>query len=79
MWLGKLTDSYDKMQENTVSDLGSDADPDEKKAYNKSQKEFIQAQAEVTAYGRMFGMSSEVTSNVIKSVGDGLTAVARKI
>ena len=80
MWLTKLMDAYGRMQENTESAPGSEADPEEKRRTNTmlKQKEFIQAQAEVTAYGRMFGMSSEVTSNVIKSLGDGMTAVSRK-
>lgn len=77
-WLDKLMSSYEAMQKNTESDPGPDASQEEKDDYTASQKAFIQAQAEVTAYGRLFGMSSEVTSNVIKSVGDGLTSVARK-
>jgi hypothetical protein len=77
-WLDNLMASYEKMQEHTTAAPGADASQEEKDAHAEDQKAFIQAQAEVTAYARLFGMASEVTANVIKSLGDGLTSVARK-
>ena len=78
MWLGKMMDSYEDMKENTVPALAEDATDTQKNEEAEQRKAFIQAQAETTAYGRLFGMASEVTSNVLKSLGDGLTSVARK-
>ncbi len=77
-WLDNLMEAYGRMQENTTAAPGADASDEEKQAHADNQKAFIQAQAEVTAYARLFGMASEVTSNVLKSLGDGLTSVARK-
>lgn len=77
-WLDNLMGAYDRMQANTSPELGDDASEEDKELHAEEQKRFIQAQAEVTAYARLFGMASEVTSNVLKSVGDGLTSVARK-
>lgn len=54
------------------------ASADNAKQNKAHQADFIRAQAEMTAYSRLFSMSSETTSNVLKSIGEGLTSIARK-
>ena len=76
--LEKLMDSYGDKQTSPQCDSGADAGKIEKKVHTDSQIAFIQAQGKGTAYGRLLGMSSEVTSNLFNSVGSGLTAVSRK-
>lgn len=64
-WLSLLQDAYGRMQENVGEG-------------EEQQSAFIEAQAEVQAYAKLFGMASETTSTVIKTLGDGLTSIARK-
>lgn len=62
-WADRMQASSDQMV--------ATADADEKSAFIKAQNDFA-------AYARLFAMASEQSSTAIKSVGDGLTSVARK-
>jgi hypothetical protein len=49
-----------------------------KDAYAKNSAEVSAAQAELQAEGQMFSMLQNAFSNVIKSIGEGMTTMARK-
>lgn len=44
----------------------------------KARTNFINAQSEFQAHMKLFSMASEAAANAIKSVGDGLSSLARK-
>jgi hypothetical protein len=61
---------YDKM-----SDSEKKADQDKK---DEARDKFIQAQSEYQANMQMFNMIANMTATSLKSLGEGLTAIARK-
>jgi hypothetical protein len=68
-----------KINDLTAKGTGMDTKTDEgKDAYAKNSAEVSAAQAELQAEGQMFSMLQNAFSNVIKSIGEGMTTMARK-
>ncbi|MES9830600.1 MAG: hypothetical protein ABW139_00005, partial [Candidatus Thiodiazotropha sp. DIVDIV] len=63
--LNKMLDASDRMQKNTGED-------------EETRQAFLDAQGEFQAESKLFGMASEATATAIKSIGDGLSSIARK-
>lgn len=78
--LQKMMQAQDKMEASEVTDAELKGKSDEEKSKIKQEKgkEFTQAQAEFQAESKLFAMCSEATSTVLKSVGEGLSSMARK-
>jgi uncharacterized protein HemX len=78
--LQKMMQAQDRMEASEVTDADLKGKTDEEKAQIKQEKgkEFTQAQAEFQAESKLFAMCSEATSTVLKSVGEGLSSMARK-
>jgi hypothetical protein len=67
----KLMDARNRMEKNFEASTEPDKDPEGAKEYMKAQTDFqVQSQ--------MFGMDSQVAATSIKSIGEGLSSVARK-
>jgi hypothetical protein len=80
--LTKMMQAQENM-ENSQVDEGSDEyknATDEEKADMKQEagREFTKYQAEFQAESKLFSMCSEATSTVLKSIGEGLSSMARK-
>jgi hypothetical protein len=78
--LQKMMQAQDRMEDSKVDDADLEGLSDEEASQLKQEKgkEFTQAQAEFQAEAKLFAMCSEATSTVLKSVGEGLSSMARK-
>ncbi|MEW8406310.1 MAG: hypothetical protein AB2688_16390 [Candidatus Thiodiazotropha taylori] len=63
--LNKMLDAQKEMQENVGES-------------EESRENFIDAQGRFQAESKLFGMASEATATALKSIGDGLSSIARK-
>ncbi|MCG7984836.1 MAG: hypothetical protein JAY90_19045 [Candidatus Thiodiazotropha lotti] len=63
--LNKMLDAQKEMQDNVGED-------------EASRENFIEAQSRFQAESKLFSMASEATSTALKSIGDGLSSIARK-
>ena len=57
---------------------GEDGTDEEKKAAEQNRREFLLAQSQYQANIQMFNMMANMTATSLKSIGEGLTAIARK-
>jgi len=61
---------------------GADASDEEKEAFGKAQaahaSEFTQLTAQAQAHTQMFKMAQEMTTTIIKSLGEALNSTVRK-
>ncbi len=71
-FLDAAMDNMDTMKNNSVDETKS------KEAQAEDREEFIQAQSEYQANMQMFNMMANMTATSLKSLGEGLTAIARK-
>jgi hypothetical protein len=78
--LQKMMQAQDKMEDSKVddADLEGKSDKEQAKIKQEKGKDFTAAQAEFQAEAKLFAMCSEATSTVLKSVGEGLSSMARK-
>jgi hypothetical protein len=78
--LQKMMQAQDKMEASSVTDADLKGKSDDEKAQIKQEKgkDFTKAQAEFQAEAKLFAMCSEATSTVLKSIGEGLSSMARK-
>ncbi|MCG7992981.1 MAG: hypothetical protein JAY99_11355 [Candidatus Thiodiazotropha lotti] len=78
--LQKMMQAQDRMEDSKVDDADLKGKSEEEQSQIKQEKgkEFTQAQAEFQAESKLFAMCSEATSTVLKSVGEGLSSMARK-
>jgi hypothetical protein len=80
--LTKMMDAQDAMEASEVdetSDKWKNASEKEQSEMKKEAgREFTKAQAEFQAESKLFSMCSEATSTVLKSIGEGLSSMARK-
>jgi recombinational DNA repair protein RecT len=63
--LNKMLDAQKDMQDNVGED-------------EASREKFIEAQGKFQAESKLFGMASEATSTALKTIGEGLSSIARK-
>ena len=82
-FLNKAMDNMEIMENNSdpekVKESYSDEKKEEIRSENEKQRnEFIKAQSEYQANMQMFNMMANMTSTSLKSIGEGLTALARK-
>ena len=63
--LNKMLDASKEMQDNVGES-------------KESREAFIEAQGKFQAESKLFGMASEATANALKTIGDGLSSIARK-
>jgi uncharacterized protein HemX len=80
--LGKMMQAQFKM-EHSDDKKGTDeykgaSEEKQEKMDEEMGKAFTEAQAEFQAEGKLFAMCSEATSTVLKSIGEGLSSMARK-
>ena len=73
-WLAVLAEALGKV---AGEHLGKMVDAAER-VQSASKEDLPKATAEMTAESKLFQLIQDATSNVLKSVGDGLSAVARK-
>ncbi|MCF6363283.1 MAG: hypothetical protein L3J88_08055 [Gammaproteobacteria bacterium] len=71
-FLDAAMENMDTMKNNSVDETKS------KKDQAEDRQEFIQAQSEYQANMQMFNMMANMTATSLKSLGEGLTAIARK-
>ena len=78
--LQKMMQAQDRMEDSKVddADLEGKSDKEQAKIKQEKGKEFTVAQAEFQAEAMLFAMCSEATSTVLKSIGEGLSSMARK-
>ena len=71
----KFLDAAMENQKKMATSDPSGGTTDEAKA---ERKEFLKAQNEFQANMQMFNMTANTTATTLKSIGEGLTAIARK-
>jgi hypothetical protein len=78
--LQKMMQAQDKMEKSEATDEELEGKSKEEQSKIKQEKanDFTIAQAEFQAESKLFAMCSEATSTVLKSVGEGLSSMARK-
>ena len=59
-------------------DGGEDSTPEQKQAAEANRREFILAQSQFQANMQLFNMMANMTSTSLKSLGEGMTSIARK-
>ena len=72
-FLTKAIDNLNTMVDNADYEATGDGEVDQEK-----KKEFLRPQAEYQASMQMFNMMANMTATSLKSIGEGLTAIARK-
>jgi hypothetical protein len=78
--LQKMMQAQDRMEDSKVddADLEGKSEKEQSKIKQEKGKDFTVAQAEFQAEAKLFAMCSEATSTVLKSIGEGLSSMARK-
>jgi hypothetical protein len=78
-WLVALAGSLGELQHKFLEKALENMDTMESTAGNDDQeKEFLKAQSEYQANIQMFNMMANMTATSLKTLGEGLTAIARK-
>ncbi|MES9866065.1 MAG: hypothetical protein ABW157_12050 [Candidatus Thiodiazotropha sp. LLP2] len=75
--LEKMMEAQDDM-ENSNTDTSEMSEADAAKAEKEDGKKFTEAQSRFQAESKLFAMTTEATSTALKSIGDGLSSLARK-
>jgi hypothetical protein len=75
--LEKMMEAQDDM-ENSNTDTTGMSDEDKAKTEKEDGKKFTEAQSRFQAESKLFAMTTEATSTALKSIGDGLSSLARK-
>jgi hypothetical protein len=75
--LEKMMEAQDDM-ENSNTDTSEMNEADAAKTEKEDGKKFTEAQSRFQAESKLFAMTTEATSTALKSIGDGLSSLARK-
>ncbi len=78
-WLNKASENLEKMQ--SLSEGASTeglSDQEKTEQQTEEQRAFVIAQSQYTAAMQMFSMSAAATSTSLKTIGEGLSGIARK-
>jgi hypothetical protein len=75
--LEKMMEAQDDM-ENSNTDTSEMNETDAAKAEKEDGKKFTEAQSRFQAESKLFAMTTDATSTALKSIGDGLSSLARK-
>jgi hypothetical protein len=67
-----------KTPKNETKEQKAERSEQEKKAENEKRDKFLIAQSEYQANMQMFNMMANMTATSLKSLGEGLTSIARK-
>jgi Skp family chaperone for outer membrane proteins len=80
--LTKMMQAQENMENSQVDETSEEfkGASEEEQAEMKQQagRDFTKYQAEFQAEAKLFSMCSEATSTVLKSIGEGLSSMARK-
>jgi hypothetical protein len=79
-WLVMLAKAMSKVQGEHLNKMLITSDTTAKSTGEgeTSRQDFLDAQGEFQAESKFFGMASEATTTAIKTIGDGLSSIARK-
>jgi hypothetical protein len=79
-WLVMLAKAISKVQGEHLNKMLTTSDTTAKSTNEDetSRQDFLDAQGEFQAESKLFGMTSKATATAIKTIGDGLSSIARK-